>query len=873
MGDCAAMRRTALALSLCLLGCNESTVTPTDASTTADLGADAMTAADVPPSTPGCVTAAGSARTLPNELADGSDRVTVAVTDPDACLRTYTLTTTAPLRDNQPSNPRTVTERTDWPTLRTRNPLLDALYALTVEEVRENSVGEIRDGAFNNGAPLPCPAGGCFETGRLWNYVWTRDTAYSVDLGLAAMDPTRARNSLEFKLSNRRGGGDLQIVQDTGTGGSWPVSTDRAVWSLGGRQLLHWLDGDARTAFRDRAYEALRNTAAMDRAVVFDEPMGVYRGEQSFLDWREQTYAAYTATDTAHIASSVALGTNVAHLTALRTLAAIAAERGDATQATTYAAQADALRDRLRALFWSDALQNFSAFVPTFLDPAPVERLDALATALAVLEGVATPQQARDAIASYPHAGKGLAVIWPQQQLTPIYHNRAMWPFVSAYWLRAARRVRNDRSVTWNVESLVRATALNLSNMENVEFATGRPRVEDGAYSGPVVNSQRQLWSVAAFVSMVHDTLFGIEASPDGLRVRPYIPRQLRATMLRDADSLALNSLRWRGKVVDVVVRLPPVTDDRAGAYALGAVTVDGRPLADGAAITPQSLGEHSRVEVTLVDTPEAASSIRTVDDLSEWRRVFGPRTPTVSVTVDGGMARVAVDVGDERGDVTLRLYRDGARVATLTAGQGSTFNDPVPPSGRVHCYAVDAVFASGAASQRSLPACAWGAGERVVTIAADALTVVGGSLSNDHGRRHVGSWGDPGSRVEATFTPTRTGLHLIQAVYSNGAGGFTTGITCGVKRVEVQEAGGAVVATGVIAMPHTGAWGAWRDSTFVRATLTAGRTYQVVVRDDAAAPNMSVFDHFARYTGGTGGSGGAFNRVNLAAIKLLVID
>ncbi|MEZ4406539.1 MAG: hypothetical protein R3A52_08700 [Polyangiales bacterium] len=182
-------------------------------------------------------------------------------------------------------------------------------------------------------------------------------------------------------------------------------------------------------------------------------------------------------------------------------------------------------------------------------------------------------------------------------------------------------------------------------------------------------------------------------------------------------------------------------------------------------------------------------------------------------------------------------------------------------------------MFASGAASQHSLPACAWGDGARVVTIAPDDLSVTGGSLSNDHGRRHVGSWGDAGSRVEATFTPTRSGLHLIQAVYSNGAGGFTTGITCGVKRVEVQEAGGAVVATGVIAMPHTGAWDAWRDSTFVRATLTAGRTYRVVIRDDASAPNMSVFDHFARYTGGTGGAGGAFNRVNLAAIKLLVIE
>ncbi len=42
------------------------------------------------------------------------------------------------------------------------------------------------------------------------------------------------------------------------------------------------------------------------------------------------------------------------------------------------------------------------------------------------------------------------------------------------------------------------------------------------------------------------------------------------------------------------------------------------------------------------------------------------------------------------------------------------------------------------------------------------------------------------------------------------------------------------------------------------------------MVRGDARAVNMSVFDHFSRYTGGTGGRSGAFNRVNIAALKVL---
>src|SRR6185295_12513822 len=102
-------------------------------------------------------------------------------------------------------------------------------------------------------------------------YVWTRDTAYSVDLGLAALDPARALRSLDFKTSRRRGGaGALEIVQDTGSGGSWPVSTDRVAWALGAWRVLEALDGLARTAFRDRAFEALKNTIERDRLVVWD---------------------------------------------------------------------------------------------------------------------------------------------------------------------------------------------------------------------------------------------------------------------------------------------------------------------------------------------------------------------------------------------------------------------------------------------------------------------------------------------------------------------------------------------------------------------------------------------------------------------------
>ncbi|MGM9451561.1 hypothetical protein RRF55_28860, partial [Klebsiella sp. K47] len=66
----------------------------------------------------------------------------------------------------------------------------------------------------------------------------------------------------------------------------------------------------------------------------------------------------------------------------------------------------------------------------------------------------------------------GSPVVWPQEAQQPIYHNRGIWPFVSAYSLRAARRLDDAPRIAMEIESLMRGTALAGSNMENYEMRT-----------------------------------------------------------------------------------------------------------------------------------------------------------------------------------------------------------------------------------------------------------------------------------------------------------------------------------------------------------------------------------------------------------------
>lgn len=408
------------------------------------------------------------------------------------------------------------------------DPRLDAMYQMALRERDANRVTAIRDWAYNSNEPIPCD---CFETGEKWNFVWTRDLSYAADLSLAATDPQRVRNSLSFKLSDIRSGphrGGLVVAQDTGSGGSWPISTDRVVWFLAAR---HVLGQDAN--FDARYRTALEQTLQLDRATAFDERMGLYRGETSFLDWREQTYPQWTRDDVTFLGESFALSTNVLHYQALRQMADLKTgmERLD------WQRRAARLKQRIVQVFWEPGSSVLRSVVGPAYNPIPLASMDLLGISLAIDAGILTEKQALRALNRYPVAALGSPVVWPQQPEVPIYHNRAMWPFVSAYALRAARQTQDVERIRFEINSILDGAAQNGSNMENYELVTRAKHVEAGALSGPVVNSPRQLWSVGAMLMTLREGIFGLRL--DG-RIEPKLPTELARRVFGSRSSITL---------------------------------------------------------------------------------------------------------------------------------------------------------------------------------------------------------------------------------------------------------------------------------------------------------------------------------------------
>ena len=131
---------------------------------------------------------------------------------------------------------------------------------------------------------------------------------------MAHMQTSVSINSLLQKINSR-----LRIIQDTGTGGAWPCSSDRVIWIIAAWEIyletgnIDWLE---------MIYPAIQNSLEDDRRVIFDSESNLYRGETSFIDWREQSYPKWM--QPVDIYNSKAHNTNVVYAHALEIASKIA---------------------------------------------------------------------------------------------------------------------------------------------------------------------------------------------------------------------------------------------------------------------------------------------------------------------------------------------------------------------------------------------------------------------------------------------------------------------------------------------------------------------------------------------------------------------
>ena len=489
---------------------------------------------------------------------------------------------------------------------------------------------------------------GTLRTGLYWGGVWTRDVSYSSLLSLAYMCPDKVRNSLEVKI-DRMG----RIIQDTGTGGSWPCSSDRVVWALSAWNI-YLATGDMEWV--QKAYPIIVKSLECDDMVVYNPQTGLYRGESSFIDWREQSYPTWA--QPADIYLSECLGTNAAFYGVLKVTADMAAALGHKKDAKKYAQKAEALKQAINDRFWVEEDGFYASYWYGRQNLIRTQHSETLGESFCVLFGIADEERAAKVISSM-HVGEyGPPIFSPQIVSQGDYHNNGVWPYVTSFWGKAAAKAGNETALMHALACNVRTAALYATNYENYSFNTGNPYTT-------LINSPNMLWGLSGFLVLFHRTFFGFEFTQEGLSMKPFVPTALAGTR-------KLEAFPYRNMQLDITVS--------GSGNEIASCKVDGK---DAEAFIPADwTGKHT-VEIVMKGEHQP-STINMVGYIGM------PEMPVVQQ--NGGKLQWSAI----KGAAKYEILKDGQVIAETTACE-----QPTAGNGE---YQVRAVSAKGVHSFTSEP-------------------------------------------------------------------------------------------------------------------------------------------------------------------------
>ena len=420
------------------------------------------------------------------------------------------------------------------------------------------------------------------RTGKEWSGVWTRDVSYSIILSMAYLQPEASMISLMKKV-NPSG----QIIQDTGSGGAWPISTDRMVWTLAAYEIYK-VTGDR--AWLEKVYPIVERSLAKDEKTVMSE-RGLVKGETSFIDWREQSYPRWM--QTADISQSEAMGTNVMYAAALEAASKMAAALGKKNEAAKFEARSEALAANIDKTFWMPDKGYYGMYTYGRDNKILNPRAETLGEALSILYDIAPADRQKSISQNNPHTPFGPAIFYPQISDMPNYHSNALWPFVASYWTLAQAKAGNEQGTLEGIGSVFRPAALFATNKENFNLDNGDYYTE--------LNSSNMLWSLSGNLAITTRILFGIHFEEGGLRIEPFVPQTL-------AGSRTLDNFPYRGATLNITVN--------GYGDSVRSLTLNGKALKPGELIPAKRLKGVCDIVVEMDNEPIPAMKVNNVPNL-----------------------------------------------------------------------------------------------------------------------------------------------------------------------------------------------------------------------------------------------------------------
>lgn len=624
-----------------------------------------------------------------------------------------------------------------------------------------------------------------FRTGKEWAGVWTRDISYSIILSMAHLQPKVAKYSLLRKVKNGR------IIQDTGTGGAYPVSTDRMIWAVAAWELYK-VTGDQ--DWLGQAYAIIKNSVDDDQNNAFDSNTGMMRGESSFLDWREQTYPRWM--QPVDIYESENLGTNAVHYQANMVLAQMAGLLNDPQASAKYSQIATKIKKGINTHLWMNDRGYYGQYLygRNFKSLSP--RAEALGEALCVWFGIADSQQQKSVIENTPVTDFGISCIYPQIPGIPPYHNNAVWPFVQSYWALASAKAGNEKSVLESIAAVYRPAALFLTNKENFV-------ADNGDFAGTQINSSNMLWSLSGSLALVHKVLFGIDFHADSLVFHPFVPQAL-------AGKRSLTNFKYRNAVLNIELE--------GFGNQIKSFELDGK-TSEIAAISSTLKGTHA-IKIVLANNKLSESKISKVDNYTS------PDMPVIS-HAKGELSWLPV-----KGAKSYQVLRNG-KLLKNTAETSVKVFDPDYSE-----YQVMAVDANNVSSFASEPVVVSGGNLAKTYEIEEFAPKSTNTYKNFQGEGFVEISKAQNCTITIPVEVNNSGTYAISFRYANGNGPINTENKCAIRTLTVDE-----IFSGTIVLPQRGTneWSNWGYTNAVHVKLLKGK-HRIKLSVEPSNENMNGY-------------------------------
>jgi hypothetical protein len=626
-----------------------------------------------------------------------------------------------------------------------------------------------------------------FRTGKEWAGVWTRDISYSIILSMAHLQPQVAKNSLLKKVNKKK-----RIIQDTGTGGAYPASTDRMIWAVAAWEV-YTVTGDKQ--WLELVYEVVKNSIEDDIQNCYDPITGMVKGESSFLDWREQTYPKWM--QPADIFESECLGTNAAHYQANKVLSYMAKALKHFEVSTLHDAIAEKIKTGINKWLWLPEKGYYAQFIYGRNNKIVSPRAEALGEALCILFGIADKQKSASIIASVPQNDFGISCIFPQIPNIPPYHNNAVWPFVQTYWALASAKAGNENAVLESIKSIYRPAALFLTNKENFV-------ADNGDYAGTQINSSNMLWSLSGNLALIQKLIFGISFEADSLSFHPFVP-----TLYTGKKSL--NNFTYRNALLDI--QLLGIGN------SIQSFSVDG--ILQSAHKLPATIHGKHQIVITLNNRPLSPKSIKKINN---YTTVAAP-----IVSIEKGMLSWNI----VEGAVSYRILFNG-----LLIGNTNSITYPIIAN-KYGEYQVIALDKKQVPSFASEPISFYNNKTTQLIDAENTNPISNLKYPGFNGKGFVETSKTVNNTLQFQVEIMEDGIYAVDFRYANGNGPTNTENKCAFRTLVINNE-----AKGTIILPQRGVkeWSNWGFSNSVQSSLKKGHyLVQLSLKDFNDNMNLEI--------------------------------